>query len=184
MVKKKYFSGEGDEGLTGLLGSGRHAKSDLRFETLGSIEELSSILGIAKSSVSEIDINADITEIQRCLYRIMADISFLDPADKKKDYIEGNHIDWLEDRITTIGDGITMPGGFIIPGDTQVSALIDYARTSTRRVERRLVELDREVTLHNAAILPFINRLSSYLYVLELHSIQSDHNQKPTMAKK
>ncbi|HJG47498.1 MAG TPA: ATP:cob(I)alamin adenosyltransferase, partial [Facklamia tabacinasalis] len=54
---------------------------------------------------------------------------------------------------------------FILPGGTQLAAQLHFARTVTRRAERRIVSLQQEQTI-NQHVLKFINRLSDYFFAL------------------
>ncbi|MBA4420188.1 MAG: ATP:cob(I)alamin adenosyltransferase [Anaerolinea sp.] len=184
MKKSKPFTGLGDEGTSGLLGEGRFLKSHFRFEVLGSIEELSAILGLVKSALTDEALKSDITNIQSMLYGLMAQLSVVDPVTCEVPMITDESVHFLEKRMDLLSAGLERPAGFIIPGDSMQSALVDYARTFTRRVERRIVELDEMQKTANPAILPFINRLSSYLFVLELYTIKTLDRSSPTMVKK
>lgn len=184
MKKRKPFTGLGDKGSSGLIGVGRFQKSDFRFEVLGSIEELSAILGLVKNALTEESLKTDITKIQSMLYGLMAQLSVVDPAGIKVPGISDESVQFLEKRMEILSEGLASPTGFIIPGDSIQSALVDYARTFTRRVERRIVRLFEVQKTANPSILPFINRLSSYLFVLELYTIKTLDTNSPTMAKK
>ncbi len=58
------FTRDGDDGYTGLLGKGRYSKSDLRFEVLGDIDEVSSVLGLARSFTQSKDVSSIIVSVQ------------------------------------------------------------------------------------------------------------------------
>ena len=62
------YSRAGDNGMTDLLGEGRVAKSDLRIEVLGALDEASAALGLARSLSDVDDVKAVIVELQRGLY--------------------------------------------------------------------------------------------------------------------
>jgi len=172
LEKKKIFTGKGDYGASGLIGKGRFLKSNRLFEALGSIEELSSFLGICKQSITEKSICQDIVTIQKALYRLMSDISYLDTNNENRLYLQTGDLETLERRIHDLSAGLVVPNHFIIPGDTPVSALVDYSRTLARKAERRVVQLFNKKEPKNTVILPYLNRLSSYLFVLELYLIQ------------
>jgi cob(I)alamin adenosyltransferase len=54
---------------------------------------------------------------------------------------------------------------FILPGGSQLSAALHLARAVCRRAERRVVALSREEKI-NPDMIPFLNRLSTYLFNL------------------
>lgn len=181
--KAKYFSGLGDEGETGLLGAGRFKKSDLRFEVLGTIDELSSTIGMVKAGLTDSQIIEDLSNIQRELYRIMTELSYLDQNYIKIPSISTESISHLENRIDTIGNSVPMPTDFILPGDSFESAQVDLARSVTRRMERRVWEFNLEISVNNKNILKYMNRLSTYFFVLELKILKDQGITSPTLAK-
>ncbi len=69
------FSGMGDDGTTGLLGKGRVPKFDLRLEALGTLDEANAALGLARSLLAQTTEAEMLLEIQRELYRMMAEIA-------------------------------------------------------------------------------------------------------------
>ena len=181
--KAKYFSGLGDEGETGLLGDGRYKKSDLRFEVLGTIDELSSIIGMVKADLTDSPIIEDLSNIQRGLYRIMTELAYLDQQKIKTPSISTENISQLENRIDEVGNSVPIPTGFILPGDSSKAAQVDLARSVTRRMERRVCEFDRETGVDSKNILKYMNRLSTYFYILELKILQDQGITSPTLAK-
>lgn len=177
----KFFTGTGDDGTTGLLGEGRVKKYDFRMETLGTIDELSAALGLARSfgnsSHGEI-----IKKIQVHLYEIMAEIAASEQKQLIYRKIDDTYVYFLEQSIEQVSTGLASPHGFILPGDTQSAAALSMARAICRRAERRVVELFDEGVIENKAISVYFNRLSSLLYVMEVKEA-STNNKKPSMAK-
>ena len=72
---KKFYTGKGDDGKTGILGEGRVDKFDLRMEALGALDELSATLGLARSMQDDPNIDQRIVSIQRKLYELMAEVA-------------------------------------------------------------------------------------------------------------
>lgn len=176
-----FYTGRGDEGETGLLGPGRVQKFDLRMETLGAVEESSAALGLARS-LSKTNMSAWVTEIQRTLYRLMAEVAAtIETADQFRS-ITTDSVQWLDDRIAELEDQVVLPDEFILPGDNPAAAAIDLARAIVRRAERRLVELSARGDVQNAELMRYMNRLSSFLFVLEIYEIQHG-GRPPTLAK-
>ena len=58
---------------------------------------------------------------------------------------------------------ITMPREFVVPGETRFSAALEVARTVVRRAERRAVALDRQGSIPEGHLLPYLNRLADLL---------------------
>ncbi len=52
MPENPFYTRQGDEGYTGILGSGKIPKEDLRLEAIGSVDEANAALGVARSLAS------------------------------------------------------------------------------------------------------------------------------------
>jgi cob(I)alamin adenosyltransferase len=174
----KYFTGKGDNGSTGLIGKDRVAKSDIRLEAIGSLDELSEFIGQAKAAEKDKEFVQHLESIQRDLYSIMAELADLNHELKNNLQVDSSKVASLEEKIESIGESIKMPSGFILPGATTNAALYGICRVVTRRAERRVVELDLGGPLDNRFIMPYLNRLSSLFYILEIRgSIKNDLHQ-------
>jgi len=162
-----YYSRKGDDGTTGWLGKGRLPKNHVRLEAVGTIDEASAALGLARSAARTQRTAALLLDAQRDLYRLMAEVS----ADAEKAdpfHFAGARVTWLEQQIDALASEFPAPDGFIVPGDSSAGAALDLARTIVRRAERRVVELSHDGQVKNPALQQYLNRLSSLLFVLEL----------------
>jgi cob(I)alamin adenosyltransferase len=180
---KKFYTRTGDDGSTGILGDGRVEKFDLRMEALGTLDELSAALGMARSLQNDNAVNDRIVRIQRKLYDLMAEVAAsLENAGKFAKFDADTLID-LEEQIDQVSLDVEVPEGFIIPGESTASAAMAQARTVTRRAERRVAELLAKGIIENVYILRYLNRLSSLLFVMELALIKTQTSKQPLMAK-
>jgi cob(I)alamin adenosyltransferase len=177
------YSRAGDSGMTDLLGEGRVAKSDLRLEVLGTIDEASAALGLARSLSKVDDVKAAVVELQRGLYHLMAEIAATAENATAFESIGLDQVIMLEDQIEKFNLLVPMPGGFILPGDTPAAAAMDLARAVVRRAERRVVELYDQGELKNKQILSYLNRFSTLCFVLEIRECQSAGGAAPILAK-
>ena len=177
-----FFSKTGDDGTTGLLGEERVSKFDLRIETLGTLDELTTVLGFAKT-LCEDPIRREISNIQVKIYEIMAEVAATPENQEKFKKISEISVNDLENTIELYSGQIEKPKGFILPGDTTSSAALSMSRAVTRRAERRLVELDNRGSIGNRELLRYINRLSSCLFVFELYVIQHEIGATLTLSK-
>jgi cob(I)alamin adenosyltransferase len=177
-----FYTRKGDDGSTGLLGPGRIEKSDLRIEAIGAVDEASAALGLARS-ICRGDGGALILQVQRDLYGLMAEVAATPENAARFRVINAERIAWLEAQIDQISAEIKLPGEFIIPGDIPAGGALDLARAVVRRAERRLVELAQRGDIQNPELLRYLNRLSSFCYVLELYEIQTGANNSLTLAK-
>lgn len=176
-----YFTRRGDDGFSGLLREGRTLKSDLVFETLGSIDEASAALGMARS-ISRTAEAAQVIQIQRDLYGMMGEVASSPDHSSQFRVIDSARVEWLELQTTQTANLVEVPREFIVPGDSPAGAAFDFARTVVRRAERRLVELFQRGDIVNPDILRYINRLSSLCFVFELLENKAAGVNKTTLA--
>ena len=168
------YTKTGDDGTTGIIAkkggkSVRLSKSDALIEAIGSVDEVNSYLGICisicKQFKSKTKFKKDITDklqgIQRDLFITGAILAGANIELKK---LRTEELEKEMDRMEKELPKIT---GFILPGGSEVSAHLMYARTLVRRAERRIVALtlNSYPLIHNS-IIRYINRLSDYLFVL------------------
>ncbi len=178
----KFYTATGDDGTTGLLGDGRVKKYDLRMETLGTLDELSAVMGLARS-ICQKKTSVVLKEIQVELYKIMAEVAATDEQQAHFRQITPQSVEGVENWIREFSIGLADPKGFILPGDTQASAAISMARAVTRRAERRVTELLDDKVIENVQLVRFLNRLSSLLFVMELREVTNSDAGKLSFAK-
>ncbi len=162
-----FYTGKGDDGTTGLLGKGRVPKNDARIEAIGTLDEASAALGLARASVRDERCAPLLLRAQRDLYRLMAEVAS-SPDNAGQFHFEPEHVSWLEEQIEALGKTVELPREFIVPGDSAGGSTLSVARAVVRRAERRLVELFDTDQTANPALQQYLNRLSSLLFVLEL----------------
>ena len=178
----KFYTRTGDAGYTGLLGEGRVPKYHPRMEALGTLDEASAALGMARSICRDGRSMAILTQVQRDLYQIMSEVAATPENALRFQFIGQDKINWLEQQIEALGD-MEMPGEFILPGDSQPGAAMAVARSIVRRAERRLAVLIHSGEVANSELLKYVNRLSSLCFALELLENQASGKEKPTLAK-
>jgi cob(I)alamin adenosyltransferase len=160
------LAGTGDDGTTGLLGGGRASKDDPRVEAFGTVDEVSSAIGLARSLTPHARVAAICEELQRGLYAVGAELG-TNPAAKKTFVLTGpSEVDRLENLTRELESEAPMPDQFILPGATPGSAALDLARSIARRAERRVVALRRAGGVANPEVGRWLNRLSLLLFVL------------------
>ena len=177
-----FYTQTGDEGRTGLLGEGRVPKFDLQIEALGALDEATAALGLARASANAPLVTSLLLEVQRDLYKVMAEVSATPENAEKFRSIDASRVQWLETQTDAITAEVEIPREFILPGENPSSAAMALARTIVRRAERRVVELAHARKLENAALLAYLNRLSSLCFVLEL--LENQHNGQTTRLAK
>ncbi len=178
-TKRKH---SGDDGTTVILGADRLAKFHPRIEMLGALDEASAALGFARSQVEVEKVGKLILEVQKQLYLLMAEIASAEVTGDEKTRIQAAHLEWIDTITKELELEIELPHEFILPGDTAASAALAMARTAIRRAERQLVKLIKRKDVNNPLILPWINRLSSLFFLLEIYCIHAA-GKKPTTVK-
>jgi cob(I)alamin adenosyltransferase len=162
------YTGTGDDGSTGLLGEGRVPKHHRRIAVCGDLDEASAALGLARSLSRAAGVPEVLMTIQRDLYGLMAEVASLPENAPRFRAIDAQRVAWLEQTIRRWEAQVSVPTGFILPGDTPNGAAAAVARTVVRRAERGVAELTHSGDLANAQLLRYLNRLSSLCFVLEL----------------
>ncbi len=166
MAKKritKVYTRTGDKGLTSLIGGERVSKSSARVEAYGDVDELNSVLGIARLQAHDGEIKGIITEIQNDLFIIGADLA--SPPDIQVPRINKDRVTEIEKIIDKFLEELEPLKEFILPGGHGGGPYLHLARTVSRRAERRIVKLMQEERL-NESVLAYINRLSDLLFVM------------------
>lgn len=180
----KFYTKSGDDGFSGRLGEGRVPKNHPIIDALGTIDEASASLGMARAQTQDDSTNNLLLEIQRDLYHIMAEVSATPENAAKFRVIDDLKIRWLEEMTDTIGSSVRAPKEFIVPGDSPSGAAFALARSIVRRAERRVADLHFAGEIENENLLGYLNRLSSLCFVLELRENQRADRSTQTLAKK
>ena len=177
-----FYTRKGDSGYTGVLGEGRLPKHHPRMEAIGSVDEATAGIGVARSQALTPGLNSILVVIQSDLYHLMAEIAATPENVQTFRKIDADRVRWLEDQIDLIGKKIDMPKEFIVPGDSQPGAAFAMARTLVRRAERRISQLLHNDQIDNPELLRYLNRLSSLCFILELSENQNAGIAVPTLA--
>lgn len=152
----------GDRGTTNLVRTKNVSKSDDRIQLVGTIDELTSHLGLVKTMVKDADTIRILEKIQKTLITVMAGVA--DPYNK--DYrISDDKTELLEEEINRMEGLFQRPKQFILPGQCRLSAEMDVARTVARRAERALAAVSVKFGADNGTK-KYMNRLADYLYIL------------------
>lgn len=183
MSTNRFYTGKGDDGTTGLLGEGRVSKTDARMEALGALDETSAALGLARSLSEDGMTSGLVMRIQRELYQLMAEVAATPENAERFRGIGAENVAWIEEQADRLSAQVDLPREFIVPGDTPLAAAFSLARTVCRRAERRVVALRDAGGLPNPHLLSYLNRLSSFCFVLELHAVQAGGKGIPTFAR-
>ena len=164
----KITTKKGDTGRTSLLNKHRRVtKTNIRKEINGTLDEVSATLGLARATSEMKRINALILRLQEEIFMIGSEVAASPDDVDELDYrIGSRHVRRLERGMDRIEERMKMPESFVVAGTTQVSAMLDLARTFTRRAERKAVEAKEEGIIRSAHLMKYLNRLSDYIFTL------------------
>jgi cob(I)alamin adenosyltransferase len=184
MRDSHFYTRRGDNGYTGLLGPERVPKYDPRPEAYGSTDEAQAAMGLARASNCTVRTGEILLGIQRDLYTLMAELAAAGDADSPfRRGIGPGDVEKLESWIAEYEGRVEMPAEFVVPGDSQPGAALHLARTMTRRAERLVVRLVHDGLLDSGHVLPYLNRLSSLLFVMAVFEDQAVTRARLTLAK-
>jgi len=145
----------GDKGFSSL-NSKKLPKDNLVFEAIGTLDELSALLGLARVITKENSI--DIIRIQKDLGKIMAEVACFG-----KEKLSSDDLKFLEHATTEYEKKAGRIDKFFIPGQNKEEAVVNLTRAVCRRAERRLVALKCKQKI-SPFILIYLNRLSLLLF--------------------
>jgi cob(I)alamin adenosyltransferase len=161
----QIYTKAGDYGKTDLLSKKSLSKTDLVFEVLGTLDELSGFLGFLHLSKLT-DVQKIVLEIQGNLLEIGSFIAGKKMTREDAKYWQEN-VNRLEKIIDAYDAKNTSLTTFIVPGGCAESGYLHVARSVCRRLERIFV---RYFNLHKSPemkiIESYLNRLSDLLFVL------------------
>jgi cob(I)alamin adenosyltransferase len=178
-----FYTRTGDDGFTGLLGEGRVPKYHPRTEAVGTLDEATAALGMARANCQAMETASLLVTVQRDLYKIMAEVSATPETAERFRTIGHEQVEWLEASTDTLANQVEMPQEFILPGDSPAGALVALARTIIRRAERQIAQLLHSGEIENQDLLRYLNRLSSLCFALELLEDKAFGQTHPTLAK-
>ncbi len=153
------YTKNGDAGKTDLYNGKRVLKCVEVVEVLGELDELNAFLGLTRLLLKATD-SKKISQIQNDLFLLGSFVAGVKSKQTDREYVKlqikrmEQEIDLLENRLAPIRN-------FILPNGCASSARLHLARAICRRCERSLVALGKNIDL-----VPYLNRLSDYLFVL------------------
>lgn len=158
----KIYTRTGDHGQTSLFGGTRVAKCDPRIDAYGTVDELSSFIGVARSASLPSEVDAELHRVQHDLFEIGAHLA--SPGTSRFPGVEAARIATLEQAIDVMEAELEPLTSFILPGGSAGAAHLHVCRTVCRRAERLVVALD-DTTDATISTIAYLNRLSDYLFV-------------------
>lgn len=193
MKMTKIYTKTGDGGETSLVGGIRIAKNAPRIEAYGTVDELSSHLGLLVAMLSNDEAHGEeyqpiietLVRIQNNLFSISsmlatdAEALMQNRAEWVKSYMESletfseqlcsTEAPLLEKLTDEYNAELPSLNSFILPGGSVEAAQCHICRAVCRRAERRIiskVQGDKVQGIKDGSVNKYMNRLSDYLFVL------------------
>lgn len=164
----KIYTKTGDKGSTSLIGGTKVAKSHLRIESYGNLDELNSYVGLVNDLIADQPSKEMMREVQDRLFTIGSSLA----CDPEKDTgmqipdLHDEDVAVLEKEIDRMNEVLPEMRSFILPGGSVAVSTIHIARCICRRTERGCVRLQEENMFVEPLVIKYLNRLSDYLFVL------------------
>lgn len=170
----RIYTRTGDRGTTGLVGGRRVKKSASRIAAYGTVDELSSAIGVARAALRPVLhgltraalLDQWLAWTQDALFNLGTDLA-TPAADRKEEFprVEPADAETLERAIDQAQRDLPPLANFIHPGGSLAGAHLHFARTICRRAERLVVALIDEEPDVSPEALRYLNRLSDALFV-------------------
>ena len=157
----KIYTRTGDDGTTGLGDGSRVAKSSLRVDAFGTVDEANSAIGVILSHESvPTNIRDVLTEVQHDMFELGGELCIPGHSAITDDFVTR-----LETELDALNEDLPALKEFILPGGGHAAAACHLARTIVRRAERISTSLAAEETVR-PEVLRYLNRLSDLLFVI------------------
>lgn len=161
----KIYTKTGDQGETSLFGGTRVSKNSARIEAYGTVDELNSTIGLARSFGLSEECEEMAVQCQEDLFVLGADLATPPSKKAKIDRIGPQHFTQLENFIDSLEGSLETLKFFILPAGTSTAAALHMARTVCRRAERACITA-RETEDISPDTVIYLNRLSDLLFVM------------------
>jgi len=169
----RVYTRQGDRGETALAGGQRVPKDGLRITAYGTVDELNSFLGVARTTLAEMpDDTSQLAALGTIMLRVQHELFNLGsilatlPEDvhPKQARVTDAETDQLEHEMDRMNQELSPLRSFVLPGGCRLNAELHVCRTVCRRAERDLVALSRVESIPPEAV-RYLNRLSDALFV-------------------
>mgnify|MGYP003317366054 FL=1 len=162
----KIYTKTGEDGTTRLFYGGTVTKDSPLPRAYGAVDETQAAIRHARAAAQETELKEHLTIVCRDLYVAMAELATLPENHSKLDpgttLVTEDMVQNLEQQIDNVTNRFETPTEFTIPGQTEISARLDWARVIVRRAERETIDICQT----ESQVLPYLNRLSDLLWTL------------------
>ncbi|NIO06723.1 MAG: cob(I)yrinic acid a,c-diamide adenosyltransferase [Deltaproteobacteria bacterium] len=170
----RVYTRTGDKGETGLVGGTRVPKDSPRIEAYGTVDELNSIVGLARvfneERIHEGEahrfLDRVLRDIQEELFDLGSELATPPESNRKNAFSVGEEqVKKIEGIIDECQKSLDPLKSFVLPGGGRLGGYLHQCRTVCRRAEREILRLSR-VEKTSEWVLKYINRLSDLFFVL------------------
>jgi cob(I)alamin adenosyltransferase len=164
----RIYTKTGDDGTTGLGDGTRVAKSHPRIVAYGGVDELNTMIGLARLQPVGVEIEGWLKHIQNDLFDVGADLCYPTPESPPEEpqlRVTAQQVEQLERWIDSASESLQPLRTFVLPGGSPAATYLHLARTVCRRVEISVLRL-AEFEIINPLTYIYLNRLSDLLFVL------------------
>jgi cob(I)alamin adenosyltransferase len=168
IMATKIYTKTGDLGRTSLIGGTKVAKSNIRIDSYGTVDELNSFIGLVADHLQEAATKTILKEIQDRLFTIGSSLACdpeKEPLMKIPDLKEGDIL-LLENEMDKMNEVLPVMKNFILPGGHVAVSTAHITRCVCRRAERLCVSMKENDSFVEPLVIKYLNRLSDYLFVL------------------
>lgn len=167
----RIYTRTGDDGSTMLGDGSRVPKTSLRVRAYGTVDELNSVLGLARATGVDPKLEPMFLHIQNDLFDVGSDLctpiseAETDGKETRKNRIPADSAKRLEAMIDELQKDLKPLKSFVLSGGSVAGSWLHLGRTVCRRAEIETLALSEEETINSATII-YLNRLSDLLFVM------------------
>ena len=165
MKKSMVYTKTGDKGTTSLVGGTRVAKTDVRLEAYGTVDELNSFLGVLVTYLADESDRLFMQQIQNKLFVVGGYLATDQEKTALPCQISADDVKVMEQAIDEADEQLPPLKAFVLPGGSRGASVCHVCRTVCRRAERRILALN-DLYPVSPELIAYVNRLSDYLFVL------------------
>jgi len=158
------YTRRGDDGHTSLADGSRVSKTSVRVEAYGTVDEAASAIGVARSVVSDAELDRVLHFVQQRLFNCSSSLATpAGQAGANTPHVDAADVLALEHAIDVFQARAGEMRHFIIESGGEATSRLHLARAIIRRAERRIVALAAEEPV-DEQVLAFVNRCSDLLF--------------------
>ncbi len=161
----RIYTRQGDGGDTHLGDMSRVRKTNVRVAAYGDVDELNSVVGVARQHDLPRGYDAWLARVQNDLFDLGADLCVPEGGEGERLRVTAEQVTRLEGWCDEVNETLKPLTSFVLPGGSPAAAALHLGRTVCRRAERSVVALGDTEPINVHAV-EYLNRLSDLLFIL------------------